>query len=55
MNKKRVTMVITGTKKREMIYYKTEAEIELIRQSALLVGNAIADVAKMLKARNNHR
>jgi len=32
-----------------MIYYKTEAEIELIRQSALLVGNAIAEVAKMLK------
>ena len=32
-----------------MIYYKTEAEIELIRQSALLVGKAIAEVAKLLK------
>ncbi len=32
-----------------MIYYKTEAEIELIRQSALLVGQAIAELAKLLK------
>ena len=32
-----------------MIYYKTEAEIELIRQSALLVGKAIAEVAKLLR------
>ena len=32
-----------------MIYYKTEAEIELIRQSALLVSKAITEVAKMLK------
>ena len=32
-----------------MIYYKTEAEIELIRQSALLVGKAIAELAKLLK------
>ncbi len=32
-----------------MIYYKTEAEIELIRHSALLVGKAIAEVAKILK------
>ena len=32
-----------------MIYYKTEAEIELIRQSALLVGKTIAEVAKLLK------
>lgn len=32
-----------------MIYYKTEAEIELIRQSALLLGEAIAELAKLLK------
>lgn len=32
-----------------MIYYKTEAEIELIRHSALLVGKAIAEVAKHIK------
>lgn len=32
-----------------MIYYKTEAEIELIRHSALLVGKTIAEVTKMLK------
>lgn len=32
-----------------MIYYKTEAEIELIRQSALLVGKAIAELTTMLK------
>lgn len=32
-----------------MIYYKTEAEIELIRQSALLVGKAIAEVTRQLK------
>ncbi len=32
-----------------MIYYKTEAEIELIRHSALLVGKTIAEVTKILK------
>ncbi len=32
-----------------MIYYKTEAEIELIRQSALLVGKAIAELAKAIQ------
>ena len=32
-----------------MIYYKTEAEIEMMRQSALLVGKALAEVAKLLK------
>lgn len=32
-----------------MIYYKTEAEIELIRQSALLVGKALAEVTRHLK------
>jgi len=32
-----------------MIYYKTQAEIELIRHSALLVGKAIAEVAKHIK------
>jgi methionyl aminopeptidase len=32
-----------------MIYYKTEAEIELIRQSALLLGKALAEVTKLLK------
>jgi len=32
-----------------MILYKTENEIELIRQSCLLVGDTIAEVAKMIK------
>jgi methionyl aminopeptidase len=32
-----------------MIFYKTNAEIELMRHSCLLVGQAIAEVAKMLK------
>lgn len=32
-----------------MIYYKTHAEVELIRESALLVGKAIAEVAKVLR------
>ncbi|MGB8192940.1 MAG: type I methionyl aminopeptidase [Chitinophagaceae bacterium] len=36
-------------KPRNMIYYKTQAEIELIRHSALLVGKAIAEVAKHIK------
>lgn len=39
----------TGRKKTTMIYYKTEAEIALIRQSALLVGQAITEVARLLK------
>jgi methionyl aminopeptidase len=32
-----------------MIHYKTEKEIELMRESALLVGKAIAEVAKLIK------
>jgi methionyl aminopeptidase len=32
-----------------MIYYKTKEEIELIRESSLLVGKTIAEVAKALK------
>ncbi len=32
-----------------MIYYKTEDEIELLRQSNLLVGKTLAEVAKMIK------
>jgi len=32
-----------------MIYYKTQAEIELMRQSALLVSKTLTEVAKMLK------
>ncbi|MEO5685202.1 MAG: type I methionyl aminopeptidase [Chitinophagaceae bacterium] len=32
-----------------MIYYKTEAEIELMRQSALLVSSTLAQVAAVLK------
>ncbi len=32
-----------------MIYYKTEAEIELMRQSALLVSRTLTEVAKLLK------
>lgn len=31
-----------------MVYYKTEDEIELIRQSSLLVGKALAEVAKRI-------
>src|SRR5690606_5191339 len=32
-----------------MIHYKTEEEIELIRQSSLLVGKTLAEVARHLK------
>jgi methionyl aminopeptidase len=32
-----------------MIYYKTEAEIELMRQSALLVSETLTETAKLLK------
>jgi methionyl aminopeptidase len=32
-----------------MIYYKTNEEIELIRESSLLVSSTLAEVAKMLK------
>ncbi|MEO6884618.1 MAG: type I methionyl aminopeptidase [Bacteroidia bacterium] len=32
-----------------MIYYKTNEEIELIRESSLLVGKALAEVAKHIK------
>jgi len=32
-----------------MIYYKTKAEIELIRESALLLSKTIAEVAKFIK------
>jgi methionyl aminopeptidase len=32
-----------------MIYYKTEAEIEIMRQSALLVSRTLTEVAKLLK------
>src|ERR1700694_3726123 len=32
-----------------MINYKTSAEVELIRQSCLLVGDTIAEVAKIIK------
>jgi methionyl aminopeptidase len=32
-----------------MIHYKTEKEVELIRQSCLLVGDVIAEIAKMIK------
>ncbi len=32
-----------------MIYYKTQAEIELMRQSALLVSRTLTEVAKILK------
>ena len=31
------------------IIYKTEEEIELIRQSSLLVGKTLAEVAKIIK------
>ncbi len=32
-----------------MIYYKTEPEIELMRQSALLVSKTLAEVATVLR------
>ncbi len=32
-----------------MIHYKSPAEIELMRESALLVGKAIAEVAKLIR------
>ena len=32
-----------------MIYYKTEEEIELIRESSLLVGKTLAELAKIIK------
>src|SRR5450631_3541650 len=32
-----------------MIYYKTKAEIELMRESALLVSRTLTEVAKILK------
>ena len=32
-----------------MIYYKTKEEVELIRQSSLLVGRTLAEVAKRIK------
>ncbi len=32
-----------------MIIYKTQEETELIRQSCLLVNNAIAEIAKFIK------
>ena len=32
-----------------MIYFKTEEEIELIRESSLLVGKTLAEVAKLIK------
>jgi methionyl aminopeptidase len=32
-----------------MIYYKTKEEIEILRQSSLLVGKTLAEVAKLIK------
>ena len=32
-----------------MIHYKTSSEIELIRQSCLMVGDTLAEVAKLIK------
>ena len=31
------------------IYYKTDEEIELLRESSLLVGKTLAEVAKIIK------
>lgn len=36
-----------------MIYYKTKAEIELIRESALLVSKTIAEIAKFIRPGTN--
>ncbi len=33
----------------EMIFLKTDDEIELLRQSNLLVGRTLAEVAKLIK------
>jgi methionyl aminopeptidase len=38
---------------RNMIYYKTKAEIELIRESALLVSKTIAEIAKFIRPGTN--
>ncbi len=32
-----------------MINYKTSSEVELIRQSCLMVGDTLAEVAKLIK------
>jgi methionyl aminopeptidase len=32
-----------------MIYFKTDEEVELLRQSSLLVGKTLAEVARMLR------
>ena len=32
-----------------MLYYKTNEEIELVRESSLLVANTLAEVAKAIK------
>ena len=38
-----------GQGRKKMIKYKTSEEIELIRQNCLMVGDAIAEVAKLIK------
>ena len=32
-----------------MVFYKTKEEIELLRESSLLVGKTLAEVAKLIK------
>ncbi len=41
--------IFNMSRPRDMIFYKTMAEIEIMRHSNLLVGEAIAEVAKFLK------
>ena len=36
-----------------MIFYKTGEEIERIRNSSLLVGKTLAEIAKLIRAHNN--
>lgn len=44
-----LTYVKNCDEKSGMIYYKTEEEIELIRESCLLVGRALAEVAQLIR------
>lgn len=43
-------MILTANKiKLRMLYYKTQEEIEIIRESSLLVAKTLAEVAKMIR------
>src|SRR5688572_11335023 len=44
-----IVQILFNKKYQSMISYKTPAEVELIRQSCLLVGDTIAELAKIIK------